>query len=133
MNLGASGEYPQGKLNESDEGELIVAVAADKQTSRVLLQFGKSIRWIGMDAAQARAVAQMLIQKANELPVQTSGLDWSAALAHFRRVRRQYQELDNSPGVNTALALEYVFRPLSERYHRGERSPELFREMMTVE
>lgn len=31
------------------------------------------------------------------------------------------------------LALDNVFRPLAERYKRGERSPELFCEMMEVE
>ncbi len=66
-------------------------------------------------------------------PAAEEDLNWDRALAHFRRVRQQYQELNGKPGVNTALALEYVFRPLSERYHRGERSPELFKEMMAVE
>lgn len=132
MKLGATGEYPQGKLNEQDEGELTLAVSADKASGRILLQFGKPVAWFGMDAAQARAVGAMLIEKANQLP-ETSGLNWDAALEHFREIRKQYTELLGRPGANTALALEHVFRPISERYHRGERSRQLFDEMMTVE
>lgn len=60
-------------------------------------------------------------------------LDWDAAFLHFDGARKIYQALAGTPGVNTALALEHIFRPLAERYERGERTPELYREMMSVE
>lgn len=60
-------------------------------------------------------------------------LDWDEALRHFREVRKRYQDLIVTPGVNTTLALENVFHPLAVRFYRGERSPELFKAMMAVE
>lgn len=53
-------------------------------------------------------------------------LDWVQAFAHFCEVKKQYQQLAGMPGVNTSLALEHVFRPLAERFDRGERSQELY-------
>lgn len=60
-------------------------------------------------------------------------LDWNQAFIYFDNVRRQYQELAGTPGVNTAFALEMVFRPIAERYERGERTVELFAEVISVE
>jgi hypothetical protein len=59
-------------------------------------------------------------------------LDWNKALEHFREIRSQYQELAGEPGVNSTLALQHVFQPLAKRYYDGERSQELFDEMMSV-
>lgn len=131
MKLGATGEYPQGKLSEKDEAELAIAVAADKTIGKIMLQFGKPVAWIGMNAIQARAIGEMLILKANELSENV--LDWDKALAHFREIRSRYQQLVGTPGVNAALALEHVFQPIAKRYYDGERSQQLFDEMMSVE
>lgn len=60
-------------------------------------------------------------------------LDWDKALAHFREVRKQYQDLVVTPGVNATLVLREVFRPLAMRFYGGERTPELFDAMMAVE
>ena len=60
-------------------------------------------------------------------------LDWPAATAHFDAVRKQYQDLEGMPGVNTTLALRAVFDPLAKRYNAGERTTALFEEMMSVE
>lgn len=60
-------------------------------------------------------------------------LDWEKAFFHFNEIRARYQDLAGMPGVNTSLALEHVFRPLAERYERGERTKELYQEMMAVE
>lgn len=60
-------------------------------------------------------------------------LDWKAAELHFDGVRKTYQALAGTSGVNTELALERVFKPLSERFDKGERSEKLFNEMMNVE
>ena len=59
--------------------------------------------------------------------------DWNEALRHFRAVRQIYQDFVSQPGANTSFALEYLFRPLSTRYHRGERTLELFEAMKAVE
>lgn len=59
--------------------------------------------------------------------------DWEKALTHFREIRNQYQQLAGEPGVNSYLALRHVFQPLAHRFYAGERSQELFDEMMSVE
>lgn len=133
MKLGASGEFPSGKLNEADESELTLAISSDKTAGKVLVQFGKSIKWIGMDAVQARGLAALLINKANELDQRGEDLDWTAAFEHFRSIRSQYQQLAGTPGVNTHLALINVFQPLAKRYYAGERTQKLYQEMMAVE
>lgn len=60
-------------------------------------------------------------------------LDWDAAYEHFTAVRKQYQELAGLPGVNTCFALQMVFRPIAERYERGERTLHLYRYMTEIE
>lgn len=65
---------------------------------------------------------------ANGLPEE----EWKRAKVHFDNVRQQYQDLEGKSGVNTTMALRTVFDPLAKRYNSGERSEELFTEMMNV-
>jgi len=65
--LGATGRYPQGKLNEHDEGEIAFAIAADPKNKKVLIDFGKPVAFIGMDKSQAIQLGQMLIAKAAQI------------------------------------------------------------------
>ncbi len=58
---------------------------------------------------------------------------WVAAKAHFDAVRKQYQDLEGTPGVNTTLALRLTFDPLARRYNSGERSLELYSEFISAE
>ncbi len=60
-------------------------------------------------------------------------LDWKKAKDHFDSVRKQYQDLEGTPGVNTTLALRTVFDPLAKRFNNGERTEKLYNEMMSVE
>lgn len=62
--LGATGEFPRGKIEPSDEGEIRFAVGADQETQTVVLDFGKPVAWIGMTPEQAVEIAQSLIEKA---------------------------------------------------------------------
>lgn len=50
-NLGATGEFPSGKLSPSDEGEFRYRVGST--AGKVLLDFGKPITWVGFDPEQA--------------------------------------------------------------------------------
>jgi len=68
------------------------------------------------------------VSNQNELP-----LDWDAAKAHFDAVYKTYADLLNTPGANTMLAIWVVFWPLSKRYEAGERTPELYAEMMGMQ
>jgi hypothetical protein len=65
--LGATDQFPEGKADEHDEGELRMALASDVRAGIVRLEFGKSIAWLGLPARQARELGYALIQKANEL------------------------------------------------------------------
>ena len=59
--------------------------------------------------------------------------DWERAKEHFDKVRQRYMDLEGTPGINTTIALRTVFDPLAKRYNSGERTGELFTEMMNVE
>jgi hypothetical protein len=67
MKPGATGRFPYGKADEDDEGELCMAIAADHTNGIVRIAFGKSIGWLGLPSGPARALAALLIEKANEL------------------------------------------------------------------
>lgn len=58
--LGASGHYPDGKLNGRDEGELTFAVGSDRRLGKVLLTFGKPVAWMGMGTKQALQMSDAL-------------------------------------------------------------------------
>ena len=66
--LGATGDYPDGKMSDDDEGGLRMALAADRENKVVVLNFGKSIAWIGLPKQTALALGQGIIEKAKELP-----------------------------------------------------------------
>lgn len=65
--LGATGQFPRGKADATDEGELRLAMAADHQQGIVRILFGKPIAWLGLPSTEARQWAAMLIEKADEL------------------------------------------------------------------
>lgn len=60
--LGATGQHPEGKMNTHDEGALQFGVSNDG--SHVILNFGTPVVWLGMGAADARALAKTLISHA---------------------------------------------------------------------
>jgi hypothetical protein len=63
--LGPTGEYPDGKLHSSDEGELTMAVGI--VNDRIVLELGTSVKWVGLAPSDARALADLLLEKANTL------------------------------------------------------------------
>lgn len=67
LKLGATGRYPRGPADADDEGELRMAMAADHQQGIIRLVFGKPVAWLGLPSSEARAMAAMLIEKADEL------------------------------------------------------------------
>lgn len=62
--LGETGKFPQGKVNEQDEGELKMAVGVDLKAGIVGVHFGKEIAWLGLDAKTARDLGKSLIYNA---------------------------------------------------------------------
>lgn len=65
--IGATGDYPEGKLCASDEGGLKAALWVDHDHQRVHLDFGKELRWVSMTRAEAITFAEALRQKALKL------------------------------------------------------------------
>jgi len=59
-------------------------------------------------------------------------MDFKKAKEHFDEVRKEYQELEGTVGVNTTLALRLTFDPVAKRYNSGERTQDLFDAMMSV-
>lgn len=59
--FGATGSFPQGKVEDADEGELRMGVAYDKLNGIVRVQFGKPVAWLGLPPPEARQLAQLLL------------------------------------------------------------------------
>jgi len=63
--LGATNTFSRGKVHESDEGDLRLAVYQKDGT--VFVDFGKTTAWIGLDAQSARGLAEILTKHANAI------------------------------------------------------------------
>ncbi len=63
--LGGTGEYPDGKIHDSDEGEIKFAVGV--KDAKVVIEFGKPVAWLGMHPRQAIALGTQLRNKARRL------------------------------------------------------------------
>lgn len=62
--LGPTGKFPQGKLNEQDDGEIRIGIAADIAKRRVVVQFGTMVSWFAMPPELAREIAAKIIEQA---------------------------------------------------------------------
>jgi hypothetical protein len=58
--LGATGTYSQGKLNEDDEGDLMVKISLEGDNVRI--DFGKPVAWLALDADAALAIGSGMIE-----------------------------------------------------------------------
>lgn len=65
--LGATGEFPEGKIREDDEGEIRLAIAADPGSGNVIIDFGTAVTWLGLPPTQAIQFGQSLIEKGRSL------------------------------------------------------------------
>ena len=66
MRLGATGEFPDGKLDETDEGELMMAVGHDDRLVQV--KFGKPVAWFALTPDRALELASALAAHAAAIP-----------------------------------------------------------------
>lgn len=57
-------KYPRGKFNQDDEGALRIVVTHKDNT--VLIDFGKTVSWVGMDKDTALKLAKSIEKHANE-------------------------------------------------------------------
>ncbi|MBE3144446.1 MAG: hypothetical protein IMZ61_11065 [Planctomycetes bacterium] len=58
---------------------------------------------------------------------------WKAAKEHVDQIDKGYADMGSMPQVNVEFARRMVIAPLQDRYDNGERTPELYAEMMAVE
>lgn len=58
--FGATGNFPDGKISEADEGEIMVGIVGIED--RVVINFGKPIHWVGFTKEQAKQIAESLIK-----------------------------------------------------------------------
>jgi hypothetical protein len=58
--LGATGEYPKGKLCKDDKGELRLAVAADIKNMTVVIDFGKPVKWLALHKEETKGFIEIL-------------------------------------------------------------------------
>lgn len=65
LKLGATGKFPEGKLNKTDEGEIAFAIRVEH--NKIVIDFGTSVTWLGMDAAQATGLAKLLLEKTAQI------------------------------------------------------------------
>jgi len=63
--LGATNQFPQGKLTPQDEGEIQLSLAT--VDDKVILNFGKPIAWIGFTGEQAYNLGKLMIKRAKKL------------------------------------------------------------------
>lgn len=65
--LGPTGQFPDGKLNADDEGEIQLGVTHDAD-GLVRVNFGKPIAWLAMPKETAIMFAHMLLKHAGVKP-----------------------------------------------------------------
>lgn len=65
MKLGATGEFPEGKLAEGDEGSLNLAIGSKE--GKVVIDFGSPTVWIGMAPQEAATFASLIIKFARQV------------------------------------------------------------------
>jgi len=65
--IGATGQFPYGKQDATDEGELAAAIGVDPKNGIIRIEFGKPVAWLSLPALEARRLAEILNEKADEL------------------------------------------------------------------
>lgn len=60
--FGATGEFPEGKLTDDDEGALVLGVAIYK--GKVFVNFGKPVEWLGLGPGAAVEFGVALLKAA---------------------------------------------------------------------
>ena len=66
IKLGAMGEFPQGKICETDEGGLQFAIFKTKDKANLIIEFGTPVHWFGMPIHEAKEFALSILRKADE-------------------------------------------------------------------
>lgn len=65
MKIGASGDYPRGRLNPQDKGALTLALYFHGDA--LVIDFGKEVTWIGMGREELRGLIAVLQDKLKQM------------------------------------------------------------------
>lgn len=68
--LGPTGQYPRGKIDPNDDGELNLAIGA--VDGKVKIEFGIKVAWLAMYPEQARTMAASLVYMADKAEKETT-------------------------------------------------------------
>ena len=63
----AKRSYSDGRLGAEDEGDLALAISADKRTNSIIVNFGKPVKWLAFSPKQAVHLAETLIKHARSI------------------------------------------------------------------
>jgi hypothetical protein len=61
--VGATGRFPEGKVTDSDEGEIRFSVVADPEAHKVFIDFGKPVHVIGLTLEQTADLVSLLMER----------------------------------------------------------------------
>lgn len=61
LGLGATGNFPDGKISEDDEGELKFAVLT--RNNNVMIIFGKPVEWLDLSKDTAKQLVKGLMKQ----------------------------------------------------------------------
>jgi hypothetical protein len=77
--LGPTGEFPQGHLNQSDEGGLTFSIS--RENGKIVIDFGKPTIWIGLDKETALKLAVSLLKFSGAVKIEIdAGQGWKSAI-----------------------------------------------------
>lgn len=65
MKIGPTGKFPEGKINDTDEGQLVVGVK--ESDGEVYIAFGTPVAWLQLRAEDAKDFANTLIEVADKI------------------------------------------------------------------
>lgn len=63
----AQRQWPNGRINSDDDGELAFAIGPGDKAETIVVNFGKPVEWVGMPPDQAIQLAQLLIKHARAI------------------------------------------------------------------
>lgn len=63
--LGATGRFPEGKLNEQDRGELRLAIGT--QNGKLVIDFGTYLSWVALSKEEVIGFIEVLQKKLEKL------------------------------------------------------------------
>jgi hypothetical protein len=69
VNGQAKRQYSAGRIGPDDDGDLALAVAADRAKNVVVIRFGKPVEWIGLGPDEVNGLINLLMQKLRDLGV----------------------------------------------------------------